>query len=256
MLAVVAVGADQGLAAAFADQVAEGVVVVVAVALLQQAVALEGGRAGAVLHQQVAGRVVAEVFRRLAVGKVDAGQAIQRVVLVAAAVSVVGKGLQVALGAVGIIAPEQLLLSTLPHGLGLETALFIVVVVTEQLALLALPFAPAVKAVFGQARAVEVDGGQCATRGMVVVELAVVRQAQVVEAPASVVAITQGAPALVLADQAVLGVVFEGQRMIAAVVDVDQSAQLVVAVFDGLAVGQGLDPQPPGRVALVLGEPL
>ncbi len=107
VLAVVAVVRDEalGFAAAFADEVAVGVVVVVAVALHEQAVGLEGGRAGAVLQQQVAGRVVGEAFGALAVGIVDAEQAILRVVLVAAAVSIVGKRGEVAVGAVGIIAP-------------------------------------------------------------------------------------------------------------------------------------------------------
>ncbi|MOA04075.1 hypothetical protein D3C78_1236090 [compost metagenome] len=66
VLAVVAVFGDESVraAATFADQVAEGVVVVVAVALHQQAIALYLARARAVLHQQVAGRVVGEAFRQ------------------------------------------------------------------------------------------------------------------------------------------------------------------------------------------------
>ncbi|CEL28795.1 hypothetical protein SRM1_02143 [Pseudomonas fluorescens] len=66
VLAVVAIFGDQFLrgAAAFADQVAEGVVVVVAIALHQQAVALDVCRAGALLHEQVAGRIVGEGFRQ------------------------------------------------------------------------------------------------------------------------------------------------------------------------------------------------
>ena len=64
MLAVVAVFGDQRVptAAAFADEVAEGVVVVMPVALDHQAVAGDDVGAGAVLHEQVAGRVVAEAF--------------------------------------------------------------------------------------------------------------------------------------------------------------------------------------------------
>ncbi|VVP52353.1 hypothetical protein PS847_05447 [Pseudomonas fluorescens] len=67
VLAVVAVFGDQGLAVAtaFADQVAEGVVVVMTVALHQQAIALDLRRAGTILHQQVAGRVVGEGFGQL-----------------------------------------------------------------------------------------------------------------------------------------------------------------------------------------------
>ncbi|MNL06924.1 hypothetical protein D3C87_1275760 [compost metagenome] len=66
VLAVVAVFGDESVRAAspFTDQVAEGVVVVVAVALHQQAIALYLARARAVLHQQVAGRVVGEAFRQ------------------------------------------------------------------------------------------------------------------------------------------------------------------------------------------------
>ncbi|VVQ38246.1 hypothetical protein PS947_06010 [Pseudomonas fluorescens] len=66
VLAVVAVFGNECLGAAttLADQVAEGVVVVMTVALHQQAVALYLARAGAVLHQQVAGRVVGEAFRQ------------------------------------------------------------------------------------------------------------------------------------------------------------------------------------------------
>ena len=93
VLAVVAVFGDEFLrgAAAFADQVAEGVVVVMAVALHQQAVALHPGGAGAVLHQQVAGRVVAEGFRRFVARVAHAGQAVEGVVVVAAlAVAAVG----------------------------------------------------------------------------------------------------------------------------------------------------------------------
>ncbi|RMP59157.1 hypothetical protein ALQ18_200012 [Pseudomonas marginalis pv. marginalis] len=64
VLAVVAVFGDELMAftAPFADQVAEGVVVVMMVALDHQAVAGNDVGAGAVLHQQVAGRVVTETF--------------------------------------------------------------------------------------------------------------------------------------------------------------------------------------------------
>ena len=76
----------------------------------------------------------------------------------------------------------------------------------------------------GQPRAIEVDGGQRAALGVVVVEFAVVRQAQVLELAAGVVAIAQGAPALVFGDQAVLLVVLEVQRVVVAVIDADQAA--------------------------------
>ena len=76
VLAVVAVFGDQlmAFAAPFADQVAEGVVVVMPVALDHQAVAGDDVGAGAVLHEQVAGRVVAEAFLQV-LGVVGAGEA-------------------------------------------------------------------------------------------------------------------------------------------------------------------------------------
>ena len=107
------------------------------------------------------------------------------------------------------------------------------------------------KGVARQSGAIEVDGGQCATLGAVVIEFAVVRQAQVVELAAGVVAITQGAPALMLGDQPILGVVFEFQWVIVAVIDTDQSAEAVVAVFDVDAIGQGFDQQASGRIPLI-----
>ncbi|VVN48601.1 hypothetical protein PS624_06038 [Pseudomonas fluorescens] len=66
VLAVVAVFSDESLRATttLADQVAEGVVVVMTIALHEQAVAFDLARAGTVLHQQVAGRVVGEAFRQ------------------------------------------------------------------------------------------------------------------------------------------------------------------------------------------------
>ena len=251
-MAVVAVFGDEFLrgAAAFADQVAEGVVVVVAVALHQQAIAHDVRGAGAVLHQQVAGRVVGEAFRWVVAGVADAGQAVERVVLVVAlAVAGVGDAVEIAVGAVGIVAAIQRLL-LLADGVGLQTALIVVGIVAEQLALLALLFATEGKLVGGEPRAVEVDGGQRAALGVVVIEFAAVRQAQAIELAAGVVAIAQRAPALMLGDQAVLLVVLEFQRMVVAVVDADQPAEAVVAVFNLDAVGQGFDQQAPGRIPL------
>ena len=65
VLAVVAVFRDEFLpgAATFADQVAEGVVVVMSIALYQQAITQHLRNAGTILHQQIAGRVVGEAFR-------------------------------------------------------------------------------------------------------------------------------------------------------------------------------------------------
>ena len=76
MLAVVAVFGDECVPTAtpFTDQVAEGVIVVVAVALDHQAVAGDDVGAGAVLHEQVAGRGVAEAFLQV-LGVVGAGEA-------------------------------------------------------------------------------------------------------------------------------------------------------------------------------------
>ncbi|MNG29205.1 hypothetical protein D3C84_1145940 [compost metagenome] len=92
-------------ASAFADQVAESVVVKVAVAFHQQAIAFDGGRAGAILHQQVAGRVVGEAFGLLIARMADADQAVERIVLVVAlAVADVSDAVEIAVGAVGVVA--------------------------------------------------------------------------------------------------------------------------------------------------------
>ena len=83
--------------------------------------------AGAVLHQQVAGRVVGEAFRWVVAGVADAGQAVERVVVVVAlAVAGVGDAVEIAVGAVGIVAAIQRLL-LLADGVGLQTALIVVV---------------------------------------------------------------------------------------------------------------------------------
>ena len=248
VLAVVAVLGDEFLpgAAAFADQVAEGVVVVVAVALHEQAITQHLRGAGAVLHQQVAGRVVGEAFRWVVAGVADAGQAVQRVVLVIAlAVTGVGDAVEIAVGTVGIVAAIQRLV-LLTDSVGLQSALIVVGIFAEQLPLLALLFAAEGELVSGESRAVEVDGRQRAALGVVVIEFAAVRQAQAIELAAGVVAITQRAPALMVGDQPVLLVVFEFQRVVVAIVDADQPAEAVVAVFDLEPVGQGFDQQSPG----------
>ncbi|OIN46739.1 hypothetical protein BFL39_19295, partial [Pseudomonas azotoformans] len=76
VLAVVAVFGDEcvAFATSFANQVAEGVVVIVVIALDHQAVAGDDVGAGAVVHEQVAGGVVAEAFL-LALGVIGAGEA-------------------------------------------------------------------------------------------------------------------------------------------------------------------------------------
>ena len=108
-------------------------------------------------------------------------------------------------------------------------------------------FAAEGKLVTGEPRAVEVDGRQRAALGVVVIEFAAVRQAQAIELAAGVVAITQGAPALMFGDQPVLSVVLEFQRMVVAVVDADQPAEAVVAVLDLEAVGQRFDQHRPAE---------
>ncbi|CRM09184.1 hypothetical protein [Pseudomonas sp. 28 E 9] len=56
--------------------------------------------------------------------------------------------------------------------------------------------------------------------------------------PAGIVAIAQGAPALVLSSEAVLFVVLVGQRPVA-VFDAKEVALAVVGVVDRIAIGQG-----------------
>ncbi|MNY00630.1 hypothetical protein D3C86_1331300 [compost metagenome] len=211
------------------------------VGVAQQAVALEVPGAGAVVDQQVAGRVVAEVFRVLIAGVANTGQAVERVVLVAAfAVTGVVDLCEVAVGAVGIIAAIQRSL-LLPDSVGLQTALLVVGKVAVQLALLALALPSKFKLMITQARTVEVGRCQRPALRAVIFKATVVRQAQVLELAAGVVAVTQRAPALMLGNQPVMGVVLELQRVILPVVDADQPPQPVVAILDLAAVRQGFD---------------
>jgi hypothetical protein len=112
----------------------------VAVALHQQAVAFDVRqvRGGLVaLAQQVAGRVVGEAFRGAAA---DVDQAIERVIVVAAiAFAAVGDAGEVAIGGVGVATVEQVSIF-LTDAVCLQTALFVVLVLAEQQALLALVF--------------------------------------------------------------------------------------------------------------------
>ncbi|VVN73914.1 hypothetical protein PS687_05728 [Pseudomonas fluorescens] len=80
----------------------------------------------------------------------------------------------------------------------------------------------------------------------------VVRQAQVLKLAAGVVAVAQGAPALVFGGEAILGVILVGQRPVA-VVDVEEIALAVVGVIDFVAVWQGFSYETAGVVALVTG---
>ena len=146
MLAVVVVFGDEllALATSFADEVAEGVVVVMAVALDYQAVGRDDVRAGAVLHQQVAGRVVAEAFLHV-LGVVGAGQAGEGVVVVKVfAFAGVEQAGEVAGFVVVVLALVEVVL-LLGHRMGMQAVLIVVVVMAEQLALLALVFAAAVE---------------------------------------------------------------------------------------------------------------
>ncbi|CAN2973476.1 hypothetical protein METHPM2_2470001 [Pseudomonas sp. PM2] len=81
----------------------------------------------------------------------------------------------------------------------------------------------------------------------------VVWQAQVLKLAAGVVAVAQGAPALVFGGEAVLAVVLVGQRPVA-VFDAEEVALAVVGVVDNVAVGQGFSYEASGVVALVTGD--
>ncbi|KQT67264.1 hypothetical protein ASG55_05035 [Pseudomonas sp. Leaf434] len=120
--------------------------------------------------------------------------------------------------------------------------------------MLALLFATGLVDVARERRAIKVDGRQRTALGVVVIELAVVRQAQALELTAGVIGVAQGAPALMLGDQPVLTVVLEGQRMVLPVIDADQPTEAIVVVADLGAIGQGFDPQAPGLIALVVGD--
>ena len=87
---------------------------------------------------------------------------------------------------------------------------------------------------------------------MTVIERTAIWQAAVAQLADAVVLISRRAPALVLGDQAVLHVVFVGERPMA-VVDVYQAAQCVVAVVNLFAMGKCLDQQTASGIALVFG---
>ena len=200
-------------AAAFADLIAVGVVIVMAVALHQQAVAFDVGQVGGgqvALAQQVTGRVVGEAFRR---GTTDVDQAVQRVVVKAAiALAAVIDPRQVAVGIVSVATLEQAAI-LLADAMSLQPALFVVLILAEQQTLLALPLPTATELVGGQARAVEVDAVQLAAALVVVIQLAAIREAAVFELADAVVLVAQRAPALVFGDEAVLQVVFVTVRL-------------------------------------------
>ena len=162
VLAVVAVVAHQALAgaASFADEVAVGVVVEVAVALHQQAVASDFAVAAALavvaLGEEVARRVVGEVFDVVGVAE-DFGEAVKRIVGVAfLAFAAVGEQPQVAVGVVLVSAPVVVVAADFAvvvervDAVFLEALLFVVVVFAEHRALLAHDFAPVFEAVAGE----------------------------------------------------------------------------------------------------------
>jgi hypothetical protein len=93
---------------------------------------------GTILHQQVARRVVGEAFRLLIAGMSDADQAVEWIVLIVAlTVSRVGNVVEVAVGAVGIVAAIQRL-EVLADSVGFQTALVVILIIAEQQALLAV----------------------------------------------------------------------------------------------------------------------
>ena len=244
----------------FGDASPVGVVVEVAVALHQQAVAFDFAVAAALavvaLAEQVARRVVGEVFDVVDEAD-DFGEAVEGVVGVAVLTfAAVGEQPEVAVGVVLVAAPVVVVAGDFAvvvervDAVFLEAVLFVVVVFAEHRALLAHDFAPVFKAVAGEALAVEVDGFEHAAGVVEVVQAVAVGEFAVAELAEGVVAVAQGGPALMLGDEAVLQVVFVGQRPLA-VVDGGEAAEAVVGVGDFTAVGQGFDQQASGTVALV-----
>ena len=131
MLTVVAILGDKllPLAPAFTDQVAKRVIVVMAIPLDHQPIARHHVRAGAVLHEQVAGRVVYETFL-VVLGMVGAGEAIEWVVAVVVfAFAGVENAVQVAGFVVVVLAPVEVVL-LLGDSVGMQPLLVVVVVVT------------------------------------------------------------------------------------------------------------------------------
>ncbi len=88
---------------------------------------------------------------------------------------------------------------------------------------------------------------------MVEGEAVVIRQAQVFQLAAGVVAVAQGAPALVFGDEAVLAVVLVGQSPVT-VLDAEEVALAVVGIIDHAATGQDFSYKTPGVVSLVAGD--
>ena len=223
LLTVVAVVAGQALACApsLLAKVAVGVVLKMAVALHQQAVAFDVGGAAVplavdALVEQVARRVVDEVFGQLAA---HFGQAVEGVVDVAfLPFAAVAEQAEVTVGVVAEVTTVQRLtidIATgvqLADGVVLQSALLVVLVVADHVALLADGFQPRFVTMPGEGFAVEVDAFEGAAFLIVVVQTVAIRQPAVTELAECIVLITQGGPALVLTDMAILQVVSVGQR--------------------------------------------
>jgi hypothetical protein len=148
MLTVVTVFSDKLLAltTSFTDQVAKGVIVVVMIALDHQAIARDDVRPRALVHQQVARWVVAETFLHVLrmVGAGEAGEGVVVVVVLAFA------GVEQAGEVAGLVVIVLALVKgacLLSDGVGVQAVLVVVVVVAEQLALLALVLAAVLKQV-------------------------------------------------------------------------------------------------------------
>ena len=137
---------------------------------------------------------------------------------------------EVAVGVVAVVAAVQRFAVDaaagieLADGVVLQAALFVVLVVADECALLTKCFQATRKSVAGEALAVEVDGFEGTAFLVVVVQAVAVGQAAVAELAECVVLVTQGGPTLVFADEAVLQVVFVGQWLF--------------TVFDGIGLLQ------------------
>ncbi|CRM04254.1 hypothetical protein [Pseudomonas sp. 28 E 9] len=107
----------------------------------------------------------------------------------------------------------------------------------------------------GEHVTVEFDGGEVAALVVVEGDAVIVRQAQIFQLTAGIVAIAQGAPALMFSSETVLFVVLVGQRPLA-VFDAEEVALAVVDVVDRVAIGQGFSYKTTGMIALVTGNKL
>ncbi|CRM49638.1 hypothetical protein [Pseudomonas sp. 25 E 4] len=121
--------------------------------------------------------------------------------------------------------------------------------------MLALVLLARFEQVGGEYFTVELNSRKVAAFIVVKRDAVVVRQAQVLELTAGVIAIAQGAPALMLGGEAVLSIVFVGQRPVA-VFDAEEIALAVVGVIHLIAIRQGFSDKAPGSVSLITGDEL